>query len=134
MGTNKNSPKVCNCPSEKNIKNYGFASFNSHSSSYLYDYNILKFCDIVNTEACPFINSCFNSNTFSVLHERFRLVTESHADNTRSSSIGLLFQSYNTSRFGTKSVICSATLIGNHLQNKYNNHDFMRLAPKALRN
>ena len=108
-----------------------FAPFNSHSSSYFNDYNILKFCDIINIEACAFINNCFNSNTFSVFAERFKVVSESHAHNTRSSSKGLLFvPSYNTSRFGRKSVICSATLIWNHLQNKYSNHDFMKLAPK----
>ena len=111
-----------------------FAPFNSHSSSYFHDYNILKFCDIITIEACAFINNCFNSNTFSVFAERFKLISESHAHNTRSSSKSLLFvPSYNTSRFGRKSIICSATLIWNHLQNKYSNHDFMKLAPKALK-
>ena len=75
------------------------------------------------------------SNTFSVFAERFNLVSASPAHNTRSSSKDLLFiPSYNTSRFGRKSVICSATLIWNHLQNKYSKHDFMKLAPKALKN
>ena len=94
----------------------GFAPVNSHSSSYFHDYNILKFCDIINTEACAFINNCFNSNTFSIFAERFKLVSESPAHNNRSSSKGLLYvQSYNTSKFGRKSIICSATLIWNHL-------------------
>ena len=111
-----------------------FAPFNSHSSSYFHDYNILKFCDIINIKACAFINNCFNSNAFSVFAKRFKLKLVSHAHNTRSSSKGLLFvPSYNTSRSGKKSVISSTTLIWNHLQNKYNNHDFMKLAPKALK-
>ena len=88
---------------------------------------------IVNIEACTFINNCFNSNTFTVFAERFKLVSESHAHNTRSSNKGLLFvPSYNTSRFGRKLVVCSATQVWNHFQNKYSNHDFMKLAPKAL--
>ena len=33
-----------------------------------------------------------------------------------------------------QSVMCSAILIWNHLQNKYSNHDFMKLAPKSLKN
>ena len=41
---------------------------------------------------------------------------------------------YNTSRFGRKSVISSAVLIWNHLQNKHSSHDFMKLSPKALKN
>ena len=110
-----------------------FASFNSHSSSYFHDY-ILKVCDIINIKACAFINNCFNSHSFSVFAERFKRISESHAHNTRSSSKGLRFvPSYNTSRFGRKSIICSATLIWNHLQNKYSNHDFMKLAPKTLK-
>ena len=119
---------------KKALRIMSFASFNSHSSSCFHDYNILKFCDIINIEVCAFINNCFNSNTYSVFAERFKLISESHAHNTRSSSKGLLFvPSYNTSKFGRKSIICSATLIWNHLQNKYNNHDFMKLAPKALK-
>ena len=112
-----------------------FVPFNSHSSSYFHDYNILKFCDIINIEACTFINNYFDSNTFSVFAKGFRLVSESHAHNTRPSSKGLLFlPSYDTSRFGTKSIISCATLIWNHLQNKCSNHDFMKLAPKTLKN
>ena len=113
-----------------------FVPINSHSSSYFYDYNILKLCDIINIEGCFlfFCFICFNSNTFSVFTGRFKLVLESHAHNTGSSSEGLIFvQSYNTSRFGKKSIIFSATLIWNHLQIKYSNHGFTKLAPKALK-
>ena len=94
-----------------------FAQSNSNLSSYFHEYNILKFCDTVNIEACAFIDNCFNNNTFSAFAEKFKLVPESHAHNTRSSSKGLLFvSSYKTPRFGRKSIICSATLKWNHLQ------------------
>ena len=54
---------------------------------------MLKFLDIVNIEACGFINNSFNSNTFSVFAGRFKLVSKSHAHNTRSSSkVYCLFQ------------------------------------------
>ena len=75
-----------------------FALFKFHLLSYFYDSIISKFCDIVNFEACNFINNCFNSNTLSVLDERSKLISDSHAHSTRSSSKGLLFApSYNTS-------------------------------------
>ena len=63
---------------KKALRIMNFAPFNCHSSSYFHDYNILKFCDIINIEACAFINSCFNSNTFSIFAERFKPVSESH--------------------------------------------------------
>ena len=75
---------------KKALRIMSFAPFNSHSLSYFHDYNILKFCDIINIEASAFIKNCFNSNTFSVFAERFKLISESHAHNTRSSSKGLL--------------------------------------------
>ena len=97
---------------KKALKIMSFASFNSHSSSYFHNYNILKVCDIINIEACAFINNYFNSDTFSVFAERFKLLLEPLVHNTRSSSKGLPFvPSYNTSRFGKKSTICSAALI-----------------------
>ena len=72
MRTNTNSPKAYNCPLEKALRIMGFTPFNSHSLPYFQDYNIFKFCDVVNIEVCTFINNCFNSNT-SVFAERFKL-------------------------------------------------------------
>ena len=84
--------------SEKALKIVSFASFNSHSLSYFHNYNTLKFFDIVNIEACPFINYCFYRKSSSVFVERSKLASESYARNTRSSSKGLVFvPSYNTS-------------------------------------
>ena len=120
---------------KKALRIMSFVPFNSNSSSYFHDYNISKLCDFANIEACVFIKYCFNSYDFSVFAERLKLVSESHAHNTRSSSKGLLFvPSYNTSRFGRKSVVCAATLIWNHLKNKYSNHDFIKIARKVLKN
>ena len=59
---------------KKALRIMSCAPFNSQLSSYFYDYNILKFCDIINIEDCTFIKNCFNSNTFSVFAERFKLV------------------------------------------------------------
>ena len=67
--------------------------------------NISTFCNIVNIEACAFINDCFNT-TFSVFVERFKLILDSSAHKTKSSSKNLLLvPSYNTSRFEGKSVV-----------------------------
>ena len=66
---------------KKPLRIMSFAPFNSHLSSYLHDCNILKFRDIVNIEASAFINNCFNSNTFTLFAERFKLVSQSHFHN-----------------------------------------------------
>ena len=54
---------------KKALRIMSFAPFSSHSSFYFLDYNILKFCDISNIEACAFIDNCFNSNTFPCLQK-----------------------------------------------------------------
>ena len=72
-----------------------FAQSNSNLSSYFHEYNILKFCDTVNIEACAFIGNCFNNNTFSAFAEKFKLVPESNAHNTRSSQNSKIWKKIN---------------------------------------
>ena len=127
-GQTRISQKCITVLQKKVLRTMSFGPFNSHSLSYFNDYNISKFCDIAYIEGCAFNSNCFNSNTFSVFAERFKLVSKSHASNNRSSSKNLLFvPSYDTSSYKTsrKSIICSANLIWNHLQNKYSNYGFI---------
>ena len=85
-----------------------FAPFNAHTTSLFKDYNFLKFADIIDVESCIFINNCFNRDYFSILNENFKLVSITYSYNTRSARNGLLFvRSYNTVRFGRKSIIHS---------------------------
>ena len=57
-----------------------------------------------------------------------------HLYNTRSARNGLLFvPSYNTVRFGRKSIIHSTTLTWNYLQDKLTEYDFLYLTPKSLK-
>ena len=50
-----------------------FAPFNSHSSSYFRDYNILKFCDIISIEACAFITIVLIVTLFQYLQKDLNL-------------------------------------------------------------
>ena len=72
-GNKKEFQKNITVLQKKALRIMSFESFNSHSSFYFHDHNILKFYDIINIQACSFINNCFNSNTFSVFTERFKL-------------------------------------------------------------
>ena len=92
-------------------KALNFVPFNAHSTPLFKNCNILKFADIINVENCIFINNCFNRDSFSILDENFKLVPTTHSYNTRSARNGLLLvPSYNTVRFGRKSIIHSTTL------------------------
>ena len=64
----------------------------------------------------------------------FNLVSTTHSYNTRSARNGRLFvPSYNTVRFGKKSIIHSTTLTWNYLQDKLTEYNFLYLTPKNLK-
>ena len=111
-----------------------FVPFNAHTTPLLKNCNVLNFADVINVESCIFINNCFNRDSFSNFNENFKLVWTTHSYNTRSARNGLLFvPSYNTVRFGRKSIIHSTTLTWNYLQDKLTEYNFLRLTPKSLK-
>ena len=96
---------------EEALRIMNFAPFNAHTSPLFKNCDILKFADITNVGSCIFINNCFNRDSFSIFNENFKLVSTTHSCNTRSARNGLLVvPSYNTVRFGRKSIIHSTTL------------------------
>ena len=108
-----------------------FVPFNAHTTPLLKNCNILKFADI-NVESCILINNCFNKDSFSIFNENFTLVSTTHSYNSRSARNGLLFApSYNTVRFGRKSIIHSTTLTWNYLQDKLTEYNFLCLHQEA---
>ena len=56
-GQTRISQKHITVLQKKELRSMNFAPFNSHSSSYFHNCKILKFCDIINIEACASINS-----------------------------------------------------------------------------
>ena len=107
-------------------------NLNAHTTPLFKYCNILKLADIINVETCIFINNCFNRDSFSIFNENFKLVSTTHSYNTRSARNSLLFvPSYNTVRFGRKSIIYSTTLTWNYLQDKLTEYNFLRLTPKC---
>ena len=120
---------------KKALRIMNFAPFNAHTTNLFKNCNILKFADIINVESCIFINNhCFNKDFFSIFNDNFKLVSTTHSYNTRSARNGLLFvPSYNTVRFGRKSIIHSTTLTWNYLQDKLNEYNFLCLTPRSLK-
>ena len=98
---------------KKSLRITNFAPFIAHTTPLFKNCNSLKFADVINVEGCIFINNCFNRDSFSIPNENFKLVSTAHSYNTRSARNGLLFvPSYNTVRFGRKTIIHSTTLNG----------------------
>ena len=119
---------------KKALRIINFAAFNAHNTPLFKNCNILKFADIVNVESCIFINNCFNRDSFSIFNENLTLVSTMHSYNTRSARNGLLFvPSYNTVRFGRKSIIHSTRLTCNYLQDKLTEYNFLHLIAKSLK-
>ena len=111
-----------------------FAPFNAQNTLLFKNCNILKFADIINIESCIFINNCFNKDSFSIFNKNFKLVSTTHSYNVKSVRNGLLFApSYNTVRFGRKSIIHSTILTWNYLQYKLNEYSFLCLKLKSLK-
>ena len=119
---------------KKALRIMNFAPFNTHTTPLFKICNILKFADIINVESCAFVNNCFNKDSFSIFNENFKLVLTTNSHNTRSPSNGLLFvPSYNSVRFGRKSVIHSTTFTWNYLQDKLTEYNFLNLTPRSLK-
>ena len=119
---------------KKTLRIMNFVPFNAHTTPLLKNCNVLNFADVINVESCIFINNCFNRDSFSIFNENFKLVSTTHSYNTRSARNGLLFvPSYNTVRFGRKSIIHSTTLTWNYLQDKLTEYNFLYLTPKSLK-
>ena len=111
-----------------------FATFNAHTTPLFHDSKILKFVDIIHTESCIFINNCFNKDSFSIFADSYTLSSSTHSHNTRYASKGLLFiPSYNSVRFGRKSIIHSTTLFWNHIQEILREHNFLEFSAKSLK-
>ena len=119
---------------KKALRIMNFAFFNTHTTPLFKNCNILKSADIINVESYVFINNCFNKDSFPVFIENSKSVSNMHSYNTTSAINGLLFvPSYNSVRFGRKSVIHSTTLTWNYLQDKLAEYNLLSLIPRSLK-
>ena len=116
---------------KKALRIINFALFNVHTTPLFKNCNIFRFADIANAKSCIFINNCFNEDSLSISNGNFKLISTTHSCNTKN---GLLFvPSYNTVRFGRKSIIHSTTLTWNYLQYKLTEYNFLCLTPRSLK-
>ena len=132
LGTYKISSTKSVYSLKKVLRIMNFAPFIAHTTPC----NILKFADITNVESCIFINICFNKDSFSIFNENFKLISITHSYNTWSAgnSLSLLFvPSYNSVRFGRKTIVYSTPLTRNFLQYKLTEYNFLCLTPRSIK-
>ena len=81
------------------------------------------------------MNNCVDMGYFSIFTENLKLASATHSYNTTSARNDLLFApSYNSDRFGRKSIIHSTTLTWNHLQNKLTEYDILQYKTNKTNN
>ena len=111
-----------------------FAPFNAHATPLFKNCNNMKFVVIIVVECCIYVSNCFIMASFSIFGGTFKLASAAHSYNTRSVRNSPLFvPSYNSVRFGRKSIIHLTTRSWNHLQGKLTEYDILSLSPKSLR-
>ena len=115
LGTYKISSTKSVYSPKRNTKNYEVVPFNT--------------CPIYTFVIIP-----LKKDSFSIFNENFKLVSIMHSCDIRSARNGLLFvPSYNSVRFGRKSIIHSTSVIWNYLQDKLTKYNFQSLTPRNLK-
>ena len=110
-----------------------FAPSNAHTTPLFKNCDILKFTDIINVESCIFINNCFNTDSFSIFNENFKLVSTTYSYNTRSARNGLLFVPSYNSQIWEKIDYPFNYLPWNFLRDKLTEYNFLCLTLKSLK-
>ena len=96
--------------------------------------NVIKFPDLISFCNCLFIYKHFLSKSSSVFSNVFILTSNTHEQNTRSASHGLLTKpSCSTSKYGTNAFAASAIKSWNFFQKKFYNNSLCQLSYSHLK-
>ena len=96
--------------------------------------NIIKFPDLISFCNCLFIYKHFLNKSSSVFSNVFILTSNTHEQNTRSASYGLLTKpSCSTSKYGTNAFVTSAIKSWNFFQKKFPNNNLCQLSYSQLK-
>ena len=114
---------------EKTMPVISFASFDAHTLPIFAKLNIIKFPDLISFCNCLFIYKHFLSKSSSVFSNVFILTSNTHEQNTRSASHGLLAKpSCSTSKHGTNDFAASTIKSWNIFQKKFYNDNLCQLS------
>ena len=109
-------------------------TYNPRTSPLFYNSGISTFIGTVYTENFVFINN-YNNGYFAISSQNYNSCSNTNTCNTRSLSKVLLFvPTYNSVRFGRKSIIHPSILSWNYLQSILDDYELLNCLAKYLRN
>ena len=111
-----------------------FAHYDAHILPIFAKLNIINFFDLISLCNCWFIYKHFISKPDSFFSHVFILASNTHEQNTRFASHGLLTKPIcNTSRYGTKGFAASAIASWNFFQNKFPSNNLRQISYSQLK-
>ena len=126
---NLNSKHRINLLQKKAMWKINFASFNAHTLPIFAKLNIIKFPDLIS-----FCNCLFIYKSSPVFSNVFNLTSNSHEQNTRTASHGLLTKPCcSTSKCGANAFATSAIKSWNFFQKKFSNNNLCPLSYYQLK-
>ena len=111
-----------------------FAHYHAHTLPIFAKLNIIKFSDLISLCNCLFIYKHFISKPASVFSHVFILASNTHEQNTRLASHGLLTKPRcNTSKYDTNGFAASAIASWNFFQNNFPSNNLRQISYSQLK-
>ena len=111
-----------------------FAHCHAHTLPIFAKLNIIKFSDLISLCNCLFIYKHFISKPASVFSHVFILASNTHEQNTRFASHGLLIKpTCNTSKYCTNAFVASAIVSWNFFQKEFPSNNLRQISYSQLK-
>ena len=119
-GQNLNPKNCINLIQKKAVRIISFVQYDAHILSVFAKLNVIKFSDLISLCNCLFIYKHFLSKAHSVFSHVAILTSNTHKQNTRVASHGLLIKpTCNTSKYGTSAFVASAIASWNFFKKSF---------------
>ena len=133
-GQNLNPKHRINLLQKKAMLIISFAQYDAHTLLIFAKLNIVKFSGLISLCNCLFIFKHFISKSASVFSHVFILASNTHEQNTRLASHGLLTKpTCNTSKYGTNGFAASAIASWNFFQKTFPSNNLRQIFYSQLK-
>ena len=131
---NLNPKHRVNLLQKKPMRMIIFAHYDAHTLPIFAKLNIIKFSDLISLCNCLFIYKHFISKPASVFSHVFILASNTHEQNTRFASHGLLIKPRcNTSKYGTNAFAASAIASWIFFQKEFPSNNMRQISYSQLK-